>query len=1598
MTQPKSVLGRLSIQSRMTLAFAVMLLMGLSFLGLVFLHDHLGRQLQRQAAQDAEYLSFAERFRLDLAQSELYSLNIISLQEATERQAAIRELQQATERLQDVLSQNLSDPNADIRQLKHSLDQQYSLYAQQLAQFLALASQSRIDEAEILFSSPLGMQMYHRQLVELSTQLVDKLRTHVDRLRLKIGENMTESEIKLLILMALFMALGTIAARMIIRQVKHSIQDIGISLQSLSKDKSLPEHIAQTQYPQEIAAVFEVTHTLHNELQQVETQRWIKTNVSEISAELQQVRDIRELSQLFLKRIAPLINLGQGAFYLYDRTQEKLTLLGGYAFRERKHLAQNIALGEGLIGQSALEGEVIILTSPPEDYIKIGSGLGEAIPSHIAAFPVMHNDRLQAVVELASFVPFSGNVQTFIEELLPILAMNLEIIERSQKTQQLLDESRYQAEKMERQAAQLEEQTVEMEAQQREIKIAEERSRLILGSVKDGIVGLDTTGKITFANPAAYGVLGYEESDFLGQHFQSLAHYADLEGHLLNESSSGIHQTTQDGLARRSDTEVLWQKNGQALPVEYSTTPIQRAGQLLGAVITYRDITERKQAQEALNKAAVEQKAILESATMAIVLLKDRVVQQANNKLAELFGYPMEELMGHSTRKWYPDEETFQNIGTYAYGELAQGKVHQQEVKMIKADGTLFWCHLSGKMRDASDISKGTVWMLEDITDRKESEEKINAYFENSSDGLMVLSPEQGFIHANHRAAEIFEVDDVATLLKFTPADLSPEQQPDGRISADAAWEEIQIALSTEKTHQFDWLHLSAKGREIPCEVSLVPIRLKNKPALIVSVRDITDRKAAEDEMLRAKELAEEATQAKSDFLANMSHEIRTPMNAIIGMSHLALQTDLDSRQRNYIEKVHRAGENLLGIINEILDFSKIEAGKMTMEHTAFNLEDVMDNLASLLAIKTEEKGLELLFDTPADLPTALVGDPLKLGQILTNLANNAVKFTEAGEIVISVRVETQQADQAKLHFAVKDSGIGMTEEQLGKLFKSFSQADTSTTRKYGGTGLGLVISKKLVEMMQGQIWVESEPNAGTVFNFTACFEVQQNPAPRRMFHAAELKALHVLVVDDNAAAREIMANLLSSFGMQVDIACNGEEAQALLSQSNPTSPFDLLLIDWKMPRKDGVMTLAAIKQDPTIHCPPAIMITGYSREEAIAAAKAKGLHFEAVMTKPVTASCLLEAVGYALNKGTLIEQKQSHKSRITTPSDLAGARVLLVEDNPMNQELAIELLHQANIEVDLANNGQEAVDQLKRDTRYDVVLMDCQMPVMDGYQATALIRTIPEAMHLPIIAMTANAMSGDREKVLDAGMNDHLAKPINVEVMFNTLARWIKPTQTLSVSLISEEIAPDQTTAPSLIERLSKIAGLNTTLGLSGTMDDPELYQRMLEMFCESQKMFSEQFQQACADQDETTAVRLAHTLKGTAATIGAEPVQALAGQLELICEQEGCLCTEAQAILPELFDKTTQLILALETQLQGATSEALEPSTALFAELAPQLHQLRQLLADSDAEATELLVQLQQQLPSDQLARLKPLAQAIERFDFDLAQILLTKLEQQL
>jgi two-component system sensor histidine kinase/response regulator len=694
------------------------------------------------------------------------------------------------------------------------------------------------------------------------------------------------------------------------------------------------------------------------------------------------------------------------------------------------------------------------------------------------------------------------------------------------------------------------------------------------------------------------------------------------------------------------------------------------------------------------------------------------------------------------------------------------------------------------------------------------------------------------------------------------------------------------------------------------------------------------------------------------------------------------LQTDLDKRQRNYVEKVHRAGENLLGIINDILDFSKIEAGKMSMETIDFRLEDVMDQLANLVGLKTEDKGLELLFNTEPDVPTALVGDPLRLGQVLINLGNNAVKFTEQGEIVVGIGKVVEDANGVELHFYVRDTGIGMTPEQCGKMFQSFSQADASTTRKYGGTGLGLAISKNLVEMMNGDIWVESEYGKGSTFHFKARFGLQIEAMPRRMFRADELLGLRVLVVDDNAAAREILSTMARSFGLEVDVAHDGQQALDMIATSEKqTLPYDLVLMDWKMPVMNGVETVQRLQDGHVSNAPAVIMVTAYGREDAIGSAIERGVVLKSVLTKPVTPSTLLEAIGEALGKGLITETRANERAESYSEAilKLNGARVLLVEDNEMNQELAVELLAQAGVDVVVADNGQLALDVLATDTGFDGILMDCQMPVMDGYTATREIRRMPTVSHLPIIAMTANAMAIDREQALGAGMNDHISKPLNVEMMFATMAKWIKPILSHSrITDFSESIAP--------ISLPVQLPGIDITAGLATCMNREEFYLRMLHKFRETHEQFMGDFDAACQSNDSQGPMRTAHTLRGSAGNIGAKELAATAAVLEQACKAGAGIdeLTRLRSVLGQELTKVMTGLAQLKNEEMTKAAPVVSPLNVT--ELGALIARLRKLLIDSDTSALAVVEELDTALSDHSSAiKLRLLSQQIDRFDFD-------------
>jgi PAS domain S-box-containing protein len=697
----------------------------------------------------------------------------------------------------------------------------------------------------------------------------------------------------------------------------------------------------------------------------------------------------------------------------------------------------------------------------------------------------------------------------------------------------------------------------------------------------------------------------------------------------------------------------------------------------------------------------------------------------------------------------------------------------------------------------------------------RRSEEKYRGIVEGALEGIFRISLEGRVLSVNSTGAR---------MLGYPSADALMQDVTDfGRQFYVRPAERERVIATLLEHDAMAGVELEMRrtdGQAFWASVSARLVRDESGLPLLVETfaHDVSARKRAEDELKRnrehleevvaertaelvkAKEQADVANRAKSAFLANMSHEIRTPLNAILGMSQLALQTGLDPQQNNYVQKVHHSAEALLGIINDILDFSKIEAGHLDMERIPFEIGDVMDSLANLVGMKAAEKGLELVFSLRAGVPDTLVGDPSRLGQVLVNLGNNAVKFTERGEVVVTVDVLERDAGSVRLGFEVRDTGIGITPEQRERLFKAFAQADSSTSRRYGGTGLGLAISQRLVQMMGGELGCESTAGRGSRFHFSARFGIGKAQGRNAAVAARDLRGARMLIADDNDVAREVLVAMAGALGLRPAAASGGREAlEAVIAADAGHEPFDLLLLDWKMPGMNGVDCAKTIAGMALSHPPPTVlMLTAFSRDEMARGLEAQRVAVAATLTKPVTPSTLLDAslqaIGRPLQRAPRTNRREDALQRDLAA--LAGARVLLVEDNLINQELARDLLGRANIVVQLAQDGREALDMLARE-RFDAVLMDCQMPVMDGYAATRELRRSPHWKDLPVIAMTANAMVGDREKVIAAGMNDHIAKPISFVELFRTLARWLRPMAPLAPAERDEALAEAKGAAP---------------------------------------------------------------------------------------------------------------------------------------------------------------------------------------------------------
>lgn len=1013
------------------------------------------------------------------------------------------------------------------------------------------------------------------------------------------------------------------------------------------------------------------------------------------------------------------------------------------------------------------------------------------------------------------------------------------------------------------------------------LRQSEENSRLILQSVAEGIFGTDTEGRCTFVNEAAQTMLAYTSDEILGHDVHDLFHHSNPDGTPHPRKDCPIYLAYTQGITRFRRDEIFWRKDGSYFDVSYTSVPQRKRDAIIGSVVVFRDITERKKGEDALRESEYRLQSILATSNEGFWWVNnDAVTLSVNDAMCKILGRPAEKILGRT----------------------------------------------------------------------------------------------------------VFEFLDAKNIL------IMKEQL---RLRAVGETGVYEIAVSRPD------------GSNVPCLFHATPFYDKNgiKTGSFAMVTDIIDRKRMEVELIEARNKAESATRAKGDFLANMSHEIRTPMNAILGMAHLALKTDLTPTQRDYLNKIQLSANSLLGVINDILDFSKIEAGKLSMESISFNLDEVLENLATLMTVKAQEKeGIEILFSTDANVPRSLVGDPLRLSQILTNLLNNAVKFTEHGEIVVSAELFEMGTYRAEIKFAVRDTGIGMTEEQMAHLFTPFTQADASITRKYGGTGLGLTISQRIVEMMGGRIWVESAPGVGSTFFFTAVFGLGLEESRLCHLPPPDLRGIKALVVDDNPTSREIFQKMLESFTFKVTLAASGEEGLNEIEKSIGKRPYDIVVMDWKMPGIDGFEAARRIRQDSGLaKVPVIVLVSAYGRAEIMWRAEAAGL--DAFLIKPISPSVMFDTLMQALTKDTPREFAPfKHKDQaLEVLKGLEGARVLIVEDNEINQQVAMEILASAGMVVSLASNGQEALDALQAN-RYDALLMDVQMPVMDGYTATRIIRRDMRFKALPIIAMTAHAMAGDQEKSAAAGMNDHITKPIDPEQLYAVLARWISASPapaeearvTETTALDAAGNAPGES-APTSAEALpfpDALEGFDLLDGLQRLQGNKALYRKLLAGFAARYGQAARDVRQALDAGDYRKAHAMIHDIKGLAGNLAALPLQDAGSDLEKLIKR-------VDEKNPPPPDDLKKAFAAFETRMDQALQSAKslesltadpspEPPVESLAELPPDLSReaagkLREAAEMGDVSALSTIAEEMAARSSAFAPYQRRIAQLTDDFDFD-------------
>ena len=1031
----------------------------------------------------------------------------------------------------------------------------------------------------------------------------------------------------------------------------------------------------------------------------------------------------------------------------------------------------------------------------------------------------------------------------------------------------------------------LKEQISERARAEAALRESEESYRDLFDNAQDTIYVHDLNGTYISANRAAEKLVGYTREEILGKNILDFMapEYAELIRTSLNSKLVDKGPTTYE-------IEIL-AKGGQRVPVEVSSRLIYEKGTAVGVQGMARDITERKRAEEALRESEERYRDLFDNAQDTIYVhdLNGTYIS-ANRAAQKLVGYTREEILGKNILDFMAPEYAEQvraNLSTRLDGK----ELTTYEIEVLAKDGRSVPVEVSTRVIYEKGNAVAVQGIARDITDRKRAEVELRAREAQLSEAQQiahvgswefdVLTGEAKWSDEQWR---IFGLDQREFGLSFE--EYLAMVHPDDHDLVKSIYEESH---QSKKDFGYDYRItqpdgsvrvLRANGRVI-CDAHGQMVKINGTD------QDITEQKRIEDELKQARDAALESTRLKSEFLANMSHEIRTPMNGVIGMTDLLLDTSLTAEQRDFTETIGASAESLMTVINDILDFSKIEAGKLRFEKLDFDLLPAVEGPLELLAERAQAKGIEIASSIDSDVPLVLRGDAGRLRQVVTNLLGNAVKFTESGEVVLCVTKQAETPTHVILRFAIKDTGIGVSQEAQRKLFQAFVQADGSTTRKYGGTGLGLAISKQLVELMGGEIGVESTAGIGSTFWFTARFEKQAAGkviAPRVK---ANLQGMRVLVVDDNETNLRILERQLASWGIQSTCVPSG--AKALISmrrEAKAGKSYELAIIDMQMPEMDGMMLARTIKSDPDIIGTRLLMLTSLGQRDDCETLHRAGI--ARCLTKPVKQSQLFDSLAIIMGN----ETNPAHTVETITVSDLTPEqtvfsnplhgngskplRILLAEDDVVNQKVALSQLSKLGYAADVVVSGLEVLDALST-LAYDIVLMDCQMPEMDGYEATAEIRRREQALSTRtiIIAMTAHAMDGEREKCLGAGMDDYLSKPVRAHELAKILDRWNPGREQ------KREPVPTRPPALDLMEQTfdASLLGSLRELQQEGS---PDLITELIELYTKDTKKRLTELRSALNNQDLTGLRRTVHYLKGSSGTLGIRRMALLCSQFE--------------------------------------------------------------------------------------------------------------------